>query len=270
VQDSLPQTLCTTSVIIYNKYENSQTAYDVLMLCDRFQYKSQKVRDRIQNNQKLASNNLAEEKRKSINVLIKDGEELVINKNTVSYGYQTIEIDALTRVKYGMSTVMTNGVLSSQSFNIGFGDNSNRISVEWGMRGIIGWGFSLFKGKNERMPVSLMPDIDQERYFKKIIGTAWDLVIPRIINNLTTKLAGGGSFYVDDCLLTQNGIQIKRGFIVKKDILVPWDQMNPIMHNGALTIFYKGSKDHFACLPIASTDNAIILIPIIDIMKKQS
>lgn len=238
VQNELAGVIRTISITAHNKYGDTDLAKEVLAIGKELASRSPAMLHQIEEDEKTIDEMLAEQSKHDASIQYQ-GENYTITRKAVIFGKQTIPVEDVRKIRFGMVGKRdTNG--PSMEFNMDVvGKDESRLSLGW----------------------TAYKDIEmQEELFKGLQDAALNYLLPPIMGNIESTLDRGHVIKVGPAICTKQGVQFNiEGWFNSKQIVCPWQRLKVLMSNGQLTVADPTDRKAVHVIPLATTDNALAL-----------
>lgn len=178
-------------------------------------------------------------------------DRLQINHKFISYKGRRLELEEVTRLRWGIFKRYTNGVRTNREFTIWVGptDHGRAIVIEC---------------------VRFMESEDTVlQRFATIIDKLWKAVGFRVLLELASKLMAGESVSFGEAVVNNAGIWLpKRKWFSSERYFAPWEELRQGTKGGELWIGSTKEPKASVSLGLRDIDNAVILERLLEILWK--
>lgn len=187
------------------------------------------------------------------------GYPLSITSKEMSYAGRTIQASEIVALRWGIFVRRVNGVETEHSFAIEVASAAQAICVEWGRRSILK-SMRQFVGRQPLgAPIVELSSGDQQEHFSAIVQAVFGNYAAGVIQRMVAVLSSGGSFQFGAATATQSGVRFRVGWVFKKDVDYPWNQIVCGLGGGVVTISANArGAPHVAC-SLRDVRNAVML-----------
>lgn len=230
------------AIACVNQHDDPDLSSKILNLCQKFKFKSQDLKDRLDTDANDLHEILLQEKKNE--VFLTSGEnKWQITKSGVSLNGRSIDVEHVEGLRWG-STVQSNNSSRDYSYTVAV----SAIGVK---PIIFHWTAS-----------SLSTDIEkQQSLFNSLVNALFAYILPPLVVRTDARLRRGEAVSVGPCILTHEGVQIKvKGWFSTNEEMISWDRCSVEIDNGEMTVKEDGSNKKKAAFSFKDTVNAPLLL----------
>ena len=270
VQSQLVGQIRSLAIAANNEHSDSESSAQILGLCKKFRFKSADLNKRLEEDAKAIEKIVADNRKNSFSAWVRQDQAIYITHTGIKYAGEAISAADVEAIRWGIYVHTINGAETEHSFTLVVSSHQTNVEVRWDKRGLIGGVKSLFRKKDDVVPISQLPTANQDAYFRKMIDAVIHHLIPPLIGKLVQRLRSGIPITIGQCTLSQIGVSFQKGIFFRKNHVVPWDDVDTNMQSGEVVVFSKTNRKAQVSMPARSTDNAVILPILCAAMRDQS
>lgn len=249
-QDAAVQNLRDIAISCVNQYYDTDLSYKIIKICQKFQFKSQNLKDRLEVDTNDLQSILLEEKKNEVFLKVGD-DNWQITKSGVGTNDQFIHTEDVDGVRWG-STVTTNNYSKDYSFTVA-------VSARDVKPIIFQWSVS-----------SRSNDIEKQQSFhSSLVDALFAYILPSLHDRTDARLRNGEAINIGPCILTNDGVQIKvKGWFSTSEEIISWDRCSVLIENGEMTVREDSSYKKRVTFSFKDTINAPLLLVLASKRKK--
>ncbi|MCA3385473.1 MAG: tetratricopeptide repeat protein [Roseomonas sp.] len=238
VQNQLAGMIRSISIDCHNKHDDTDLAKEILQIGKSLARRSPAMLRRIEEDEKTLDTLLAEQSKHEATLNFR-GERYSITRNSVVFGTQTIPVQDVRAVRFGIvGKQETSGPTLSFNMDVVAKDDK-RISIAW----------------------TSYKDLEtQEALFRKLQEAALNYLIPSILKNLEHAIDSDHKIKVGTATCDKTGVLFEiAGWFSSRQVVCPWHRLKVTLEGGRLTLADPSERKAVHYLPLATTDNALAL-----------
>lgn len=241
-QDEAVKSLRGIAVTCVNQYDDTELSSKILKLCQKFKFKSQNLKDRLETDSTDLQKILSEEKKNEVFLTVGE-DKWQITKSGVGENGRLIHVDDVEGVRWG-STVTSNNYSKDYSFTVA-------VSARGVKPIIFQWSISNRSSDIEK----------QQSLHSSLIDALFAYILPSLHERTEARLRDGEAINIGPCVLTNDGILIKvRGWFSTSEETISWDRCSVSINNGEMTVKEDGSYKKKVTFSFKDTINAPLLL----------
>ncbi|MEW6574184.1 MAG: tetratricopeptide repeat protein [Bacillota bacterium] len=270
LQSRLVGYIRSLAIACHNEHGDTELSAAVLELCKLFHFKGAELNKQLEEDFEAIKRIIDENRKHSFSAWIHPNQALVVTQTGIKYKGLSISPGDIEGIRWGIFVKTVNGIETERSFSLVVRGDGTTLPVEWNKRGLIAAAKSLFRHKDNVVSVAEMSSNEQEVFFQKMIDAVIHHLLPALVTKLVERLQNGEAVAIGPCTLTQEGIVFRTGLIFRKDILLPWADVETKMHSGEVIVFSRTNRKAQVSMSAKDTDNAVVLPIICAAMSNQS
>lgn len=250
LQNEAVSSLRGIAITCVNQHDDTDLSSKILKLCQKFQFKSRDLKDRLDTDVSDLNNILLEEKKNEV-FLTSGDNKWQITKSGVGLNGRTIDVDDVEGVRWG-STIISNNYSKDYSFTVSVSANGVKpIIFQWSVS-------------------SRSADIEkQQALYNSLVDALFAYILPSHLERTDTRLRAGEAINIGPCTLTNDGVHIKvKGWFSTSEETIFWDRCSIPIENGEMTVKEDGSYKKKVTFSFKDTINAPLLLVLASKRKK--
>lgn len=238
------------AITTFNKHGDSDLSRSILRLCQRFQFKSLELNERLQQDFKTIAELINQERQYEAKLTFGKERPFEITKEGIRDGDDFFPASTIKKLRWGISV---SGYIGAEKYDYLFAATNDE-----GMTLVANWA------------VSKSDEPSSSKHFNSLIQAALNYLTGPVLEKIRTSLAEGSTETIGPCTLTKDGISFRAdGFLFVKQHLIGWADLSTDMRNGQVVISNASQPSVATVASMRDTNNAV-LVPIISQIFKES
>jgi tetratricopeptide (TPR) repeat protein len=248
-QRDLVSSIRSLAIACFNEHRDSELSKSVLALCNRFQFRSVELTDRLKEDYKTIEQLIAEERQHEYFLKFGAKRLVAITKDGIRDGDTFIPAESVAAVRWG-ATITRGAGDDVYDFLVSAKDGGGKsITVTWQSQGA---------GATE-----------QRERFSLMIRAALRYIAEDLIARLRTRILSGPPVVIGVCTLDRSGVAFQtQGFIFKKDRQLRWSDVVAETQNGDIVVRSRSQAGVACTLSSRDIDNAVLLPILVSMMTQ--